>query len=409
MSLFDRIFRPKEATKSESAKNKGVTFLELNNYRPVFTDWKGEIYESELIRAAIDARARHISKLKVELKGSAQPSLQNKMKQGPNQWQTYSQFLYRLSTILDIHNTAFVVPVFDAGMVITGYYPVLPKKCEIVEYAGEQWLRYRFSHGETAAVELRKCAILNKFQYKDDFFGEDNDSLDETLKLIDIQNQGIEDGVKNAASYRFMAQVNNFTKADDLKNERVRFSKENLTKEAEAGGLLLFPNTYSNIKQIENGSFTIDPEQTKLINDNVFKYFGVNEKIMRNEADSAMLDAFFNGAIEPFAIQFSEAMTKAIFSERERANGSQLLATANRLQYMTTTQKVQMAQQMLDRGVMSINEARELFNYAPVDGGDIRTIRGEYKNAGDNDLTGNGGVTDLSTNEGSGTSGGNSQ
>jgi hypothetical protein len=187
-----------------------------------------------------------------------------------------------------------------------------------------------------------------------------------------------------------MAQVNNFTKADDLKNERVRFSKENLTKEAEAGGLLLFPNTYSNIKQIENGSFTIDPEQTKLINDNVFKYFGVNEKIMRNEADSSMLDAFFNGAIEPFAIQFSEAMTKAIFSERERANGSQLLATANRLQYMTTTQKVQMAQQMLDRGVMSINEARELFNYAPVDGGDIRTIRGEYKNAGDSDLTGGG-------------------
>ena len=147
--------------------------------------------------------------------------------------------------------------------------------------------------------------------------------------------------------------------------------------------MLLFPNTYSNIKQIENGSFTIDPEQTKLINDNVFKYFGVNEKIMRNEADSSMLDAFFNGAIEPFAIQFSEAMTKAIFSERERANGSQLLATANRLQYMTTTQKVQMAQQMLDRGVMSINEARLLFNYPEVEGGDVRTIRGEYKNAND--------------------------
>lgn len=388
MSLFDRIFRPKEATKSESAINKGVTFLELNNYRPVFTDWKGEIYERELIRAAIDARARHISKLKVDLKGTAQPSLQNKMKQGPNQWQTYSQFLYRTSTILDIHNTAFIVPVFDAGMVITGYYPVLPKRCEIVEYAGELWLRYKFTHGATAAVELRKCAVLNKFQYRDDFFGENNTPLDDTLKLIDTQNQSIQDGAKNAATYRFMAQVNNFTKADDLKNERVRFSQENLTKDAEAGGLLLFPNTYQNIKQIEDSSFQIDPEQTKLINDNVFKYFGVNEKIMRNEADSSMLDAFFNGAIEPFAIQFSEAMTKAMFSERERANGSQLLATANRLQYMTTTQKVQMAQQMLDRGVMSINEARELFNYAPVEDGDVRTIRGEYKSAGDDSLVG---------------------
>ena len=388
MGLIDRIFRPKEATKSKEAVKNGAMFYELANYRPVFTDWKGEIYESELIRAAIDARARHISKLKVELRGTAQPSLQSKMKSGPNQWQTWSQFLYRTSTILDIHNTAFIVPVFDAGMVITGYYPVLPKKCEVVEFKNELWLRYKFSHGATAAVELRKCSMLTKFQYKDDFFGENNDSLDETLKLIDIQNQGIEEGVKNAASYRFMAQVNNFTKADDLKNERVRFSQENLTKDAEAGGLLLFPNTYQNIQQIKNGNIEVDPDQQKLINDNVYKYFGVNEKIMRNEATSADLDAFFNGAIEPFAIQFSESLTKAIFSERERANGSYLTANANRLQYMTTSEKVAMAQQMLDRGVMSINEARELFNYEPVEGGDIRTIRGEYKNAGDEELTG---------------------
>ena len=126
----------------------------------------------------------------------------------------------------------------------------------------------------------------------------------------------------------------------------------------------------------------------KLIDDSVYKYFGVNDKILKNEAKGDELDAFFNGAIEPFAIQFSEVMTKAIYSERERAQGSYLIANANRLQYMTTSEKVSMAQQMLDRGVMSINEARELFNYSPVEGGDIRTIRGEYKNANDDELTG---------------------
>lgn len=379
MNLFDYIFRPDKAKKSDNAIKQGIRLIELNDYKPAFTDWHGEIYENALVRAAIDARARHISKLKVELRGTAQPSLQAKMKQGPNQWQSYSQFLYRLSTILDIHNTAFIVPVFDAGMIITGYYPVLPKKCEVVEYDGEEWLRYKFSHGQTAAVELRKCGILNKFQYKDDFFGTTNDALDETMKLIEAQTQNIEEGVKNAATYRFMAQVNNFTKADDLKNERVRFSKENLTKDSDAGGLLLFPNTYQNIQQVHADSFEIDPEQAKMINDNVYNYFGVNDKIMRNEAKSDELDAFFNGCIEPFAIQFSEVMTKAIFSERERAGGSHLIANANRLQYMNTTQKVSVATAMLDRGVMSINEARELLNYEPVDGGDVRTIRGEYK------------------------------
>lgn len=382
MSLFDLIFRPKEAVKSDNARSSNrPIFYELSGYRPAFTDRKGEIYEDALVRAAIDARARHISKLKVETVGSAQPSLQSKLKLGPNQWQTWSQFLYRTSTILDVHNTAFVVPVFDKSMTITGYYSILPKKCDLVEYKGEIWLRYKFSHGATAAVEFRKCALLTKFQYNDDFFGASNDALDETLDMISIQNQGIKDGVNNAAAYKFMAQVNNFTKADDLKNERVRFSQENLSADAEAGGLLLFPNTYQNIQQIKNAAYAVDAEQTKLIDENVFKYFGVNDKILKNEATSEQLDAFFNGAIEPFAIQFSEAMTKGIFSERERANGSFLIANANRLQYMSATQKVEMVQQLLDRGVMSINEARELFNYAPVEGGDVRTIRGEYKDS----------------------------
>ena len=70
-----------------------------------------------------------------------------------------------------------------------------------------------------------------------------------------------------------------------------------------------------------------------------------------------------------------------LFSERERAQGSHLIANANRLQYMSTSQKVAMAQQLLDRGVMSVNEARELFNYSPVENGDVRFIRGEYKDA----------------------------
>lgn len=391
MGLFEKIFRPKDAKESEKVLNSAYSlFRELNGYRPAFTDWNGEIYESELVRAAIDARARHISKLNVEMRGTALPSLQSKMRQGPNQWHTWSQFLYRVSTILDIHNTAFIVPVFDASMTITGYYPVLPKRCEVIEYKGEAWLRYKFANGDVAAVELRKCAILNKFQYKDDFFGENNNSLEDTMKLIDIQNQGIEEAVKNSASYRFLAQVNNFTLAEDLKNERIRFSTENLTKDAEAGGLLLFPNTYQNIQQIKASPFTVDADQMKLIDDNVSKYFGVNDKILTNEAKGDELDAFFNGAIEPFAIQFSEAMTKAMFSERERANGSYLTANANRLQYMTTSEKVSMAQQMLDRGVMSINEARELFNYAPVEDGNIRTIRGEYKNAADSEMVAGG-------------------
>ena len=382
MGLLDSIFRPdKNRAEQEALKNARATFKTLTAYRPAFTTWRGAIYESDLVRAAIDARARHISKLKVEIHGAAKPGLQAKLRQGPNQWQTWSQFLYRVSTILDAseRSTCIIVPVLDEYLTVTGYFPVLPNKCEVVDFKGEPWLRYNFTHGQTAATPMKDCAVLTKYQYKNDFFGDGNGALDETMKLVHIQNEGIEEAVKNSATYRFMAQVNNFTMADDLAKERKRFTQENLVADAEAGGLLLFPNTYQNIQQIKNTPYTVDAAQMELIKTNVSNYFGVNERVMQNLAAGDELDAFFNGAIEPFAIQFSEAMTKAIFTERERAQGSYLIANANRLQYMSTTAKVQMAKELLDRGVMTINEARELFNYADMEGGDVAPIRGEYK------------------------------
>jgi hypothetical protein len=125
----------------------------------------------------------------------------------------------------------------------------------------------------------------------------------------------------------------------------------------------------------------------KLIQTNVFNYFGVNEKILQNIASGDEWAAFYEGCVEVFAIQFSEVLTRMLFSEREMSQGSFVMATANRLQYMSNADKLNVAAQLTDRGVLSINEAREIFNLAPVEGGDVRTIRGEYKDA--NDLGGN--------------------
>ena len=382
MSLLDKIFRPSEAKKSEDALTQARSFFQtLTAYSPAFTNWGGAVYESEIVRAAIDARARHISKLKVETVGTANQSLQAKLKLGPSQFMTWSQFLYRTSTILDVNNTAFICPVFDRDMVITGVYPVLPASCQLVEYDGEIWLRYQFSSGQTAAVEFRKCAVLTKHQYRSDFFGDSNAPLRETMQLIHIQNQGVEEGVRNAATFRFMATLNNFSSAADLAKERERFTEANLSTESKSGGFLLFPNTYRDIKQIDVKPYAIDADQMAQIRENVFNYFGVNEAVLTNAAKAEELEAFFDGAIEPFAIQISEAMTKMLFSERERAQGSYLIANANRLQYMSTSAKVQMAKELGDRGAILIDEIRELFNFAPLpDGaGQVAPIRGEYK------------------------------
>ena len=376
MGLFDKLFgrRPKPEGKFEGA------FKMLNGYVPHFTSWAGGIYESELIRAAINARATHISKLKVETKGSARPALQNKLKHGPNEFQTWGQFLYRLSTILDIHNTAFITPVYDQYGEPSGIYTPLPDRCEMVQYNGVPYLRYEFNWGEKAALELDYCGIMTKYQYRSDFFGETNHALFPTMDLIHIQNQGIEEGVKSAATYRFMAQLANFSKAEDLAKERKRFTSENFARDAQGGGLLLFPNTYSNIKQIDVKPWVVDAEQMKIIRENVCEYFGVNDDVLMNKAYGDAWAAFYEGAIEPFAIQFSDVMTKMLFTFREQSQGNYVMATANRLQYMTNKDKLEVSAQLVDRGIISLNDAREIWNLPPVDGGDVRIMRGEYYN-----------------------------
>lgn len=388
MSLLDKIFG--RQVKEEPPRHDERIFRLLDGYRPVFRNWNGELYEDELVRAAIDAKARHISKLKVEVVGTAKPSLQAKLKLGPNQWQTWGQFLYRCSTLLDVQNTLIIAPVIDESGETTGIYPIYYRDIELVEYRGEPWVRIKFHNNERVAIEFRRLGILTRFQFKNDFFGESNKALDHTMQLIDIQNQGIEEGVKSAATFRFMATLNNFSNDADLARERERFTALNIRAD-NAGDVLLWPNTYKDIKQIESRPFVVDAEQMKLIDTNVYNYFGVNEDILQNRAIGDAWAAFYEGAIEPFAIQFSDVATKMLFTQRERENGTVVMATSNRLQYMSNADKLNISEKMADRGLMTRNEIRDIWNLAPLppEIGDTLPIRGEYYNLNETEATTN--------------------
>ena len=380
MGLKDLLFPKKEEAKKELAL-ADTTFKMINGYVPVFRTWGGEIYESQFVKASIDAKARHASKLGITIDGGTKSELMTRLKKAPNGFQTWSQFLYRVSTILDVQNTAFVIPLRDKFGATIGIYPLRPVSFELVQTRdNELWVRFRLSENERTAEKLSDLGILTRYQYKSDFFGDSNSALDETMQLISIQRQGIEEYTKNSSTYRFMARLQNFSKAEDLAKERERFDVENF-QQKNGGGLLLFPNTYTDIKQITSQSFTVDTEQLKLIERNVYDYFGVNENIIQNKAHGDEFSAFYEGAIEPFAIQLSEVLTKMLFTEGEMAFGSGIFFTSNRIQYMNNSDKLSVSRDLLDRGVLSINEAREIWQLAPINGGDIHILRGEYYNS----------------------------
>ncbi|MBP5411152.1 MAG: phage portal protein, partial [Lachnospiraceae bacterium] len=154
----------------------------------------------------------------------------------------------------------------------------------------------------------------------------------------------------------------------------------NLSAEATGGGILLLPSTYADAKQIDMKPYVVDAETIKLIDDSVNEYFGVNEAILKSEAVGDAWSAFYESIIEPFAIQFSEVMSDMIFTPREQASGSKVIATSNRLQYMSNQDKLNVTQQLVDGGIMTINDALEVWQLPPIEGGDVRVIRGEYVN-----------------------------
>lgn len=372
MNLFERIFSPSARKMAKEAKE---TFRLMTGYQPHWHSWGGKIYESELVRSAIDAGARHASKLALNVKGTAKPKLWSHTRSGANEFQTWSQFLYRVYTILMVKNNCYIVPVEADDGTHIGFTCVIPKETQLKQYKGRVYLRIK-AEGGWAAVELAKCGILTRFQFDDDLFGSDNHAMKQIMELIEMQRQGTTEAIKNSATFRFMARISNFSDEEDLALERERFNNKQLR--SGSGGILLFPNTYTDIKQLEQKAYTVDADQQKIIRTGVFEYFGVNEDVLQNKAYGDAWSAYYEGNIEPFAVSLSQTLTRMTYSDVEIANGNSIMFSANRLQYMSNSEKLNVSSAMVDRGIMTRNEAREIWNLPPVEGGDEFIVRAEY-------------------------------
>lgn len=374
MGLIERIFGKRKPLPQETSRMETFTA-----YSPVFTSWGGQLYESALVREAIYAKGRHIMKLRFDMRGSAKRELYNAVKIRPNPYSTWPDFLERCNAIYETQNNLIIVPVLDEYGLQKGFWPVFPSGCELRESGNTVYLVYQLQDGKRQAMELDKCAIIRKHQLKNDFFGENNACLTPTMELFNTFEQSIQESVKNAASYRFMAQVTNYLFDEDLRKERKRFDELNF-KNGEGGGLLLFNDNVKDIKQLEAAKNLVDKDQQELIERNVWRYFGTSEDVIMNTATPEKLSTFYDGEIEQFAIKMSDGMSSMIYTDREISAGNKALLTANRLQYMSVPDKVSMSQQLGDRGALLIDEIRDLFNYPPLpDGaGQHAPIRGEY-------------------------------
>lgn len=375
MGLFEKIFKKEQQERAMHGYFKSFTA-----YNPTFSTFEGGLYEMDLTRAAVHTFAEHCSKLKPEVSGLSADNnrLRRILQYRPNMWHDASRFLYRLATITEVNNNATIAPVLgDDGTRIEGYFPLLPSRIELVDHAGECWVRYTFSTGKRAVVEFSKVGLITKMQYEDDIFGSSNAPIKPTIQLLDTQRQGIVEGIKSSAAIRFMARLAQVANDKTIADERRRFREQDLAAENN-GGVMIFDTKYADVKQIDSKPYIVDADQRKRIEESVFYYFNTNEKILTNSFTDNEFNAYYEGKIEAWALKTGLALTNMTYTPHEISFGNAITLSSNRLQYASNDVKLKTVVELTDRGMMSRNEGREIFQMAPVPGGDEYFIRGEY-------------------------------
>ena len=367
--ILDKILGRRYYPKASAVETVGT--------RPYTTGWSGSMYQQVLVRSVIERFAIACSKLKPEIHGSARSRIRRAVETSPNQFQTWPQFLYRCATLYMNNTTVCVVPEYKPGSdVQVGFYPVPLAHAEVVDYAGEFWLRWQTLDGDTRAVELARVAIVTRFQYVSDWFGDGN-ILANTLSMLKAQEEAQKQSINDSAQLRFIGQLNGQVREEDMAKKRDRFAKDNLSGENETP-IMLYDNTFASIEQLKAQNWTIPNEEMERIENNVFDYFGINRRILQNAYDENAWDAFYEGCIEPFALALGEALTQATFTMRERP-ANRIAFSSNRLEYMSAASKRNMNKDMTDRAIITVNEGREILGLHPLDGGDVFILRGEYK------------------------------
>ena len=378
MGLLDKLFK-----KYAHSEETGLGYQTFTEYEPIFTPWSGSVIEQELTHAAIERFASACSKLKPEIYGSANTALVRAIHTQPNDMMTWSSFFNRVATCYDADGTAVVAPVFSKDYRIIGFFPLKFYTADVIDVDGEPWIKFYFNVGDPAALRLSEVCIISKMRYESDIFGVPN-FIGSTMQLIHAQNEAQENAINNAAKIRFIGQLNGQVREDDMKKKRERFVADNLSAKNE-GGLLVYDATWNNVREIKQDAYVISDAEMKRIENNVYNYFGINEKILQNSYDEDEWNAYYEGKIEPFAVALAEGMTAMSFTPQERYSFKQgrkngITISSSRLEYASINSKIKVICNMVDRGLMSINQALEVMQLPPVADGDTRVIRGEYVN-----------------------------
>lgn len=373
-SLFGMIFGTKKQTKITETQ-----LQMLSNYNSQFTTLSNNTYDSKVARQCIDRIATHCAKLipkhikdsiSNQIKGDINFLLQNE----PNPIMSTFDFIYRTISMLYTDSNAFVYIAKDKNGMITGFYPVLALNYDLLQdKTGNIYFQFKFVNGQVYTLPYIELIHLRLFYNQHDIFGTNNKILQTDLETAHTASEGIKNAIKTSNNLKGILKfTNSMLKEKDIKSSKDAFVKDFLNLENESG--IAAVDGKAEFQEVNLKPITLDKEQLEQVNYNIFDYFGISEKIVRNNFNSIEWNAFFEGVIEPRAIQMSNAFTNKIFSYKARKDGHKIVFTANRLQYASLDSKINLIKVAGSYGLLTKDDGREILDMTPLGGEEGKKI-----------------------------------
>ena len=376
MGIFQNLFK---SVKND--QNKTYTqFQEIGTYKSYFGSFGNNIYMSDDVRSCIRALSEHTSKANPRC---TDKNVYNLLSLRPNKFMNGKDFLAKTRNLLEIYNTAFIFIDRDQRGHTVALYPIPYQTFEAVQYKGDLYVQFQFAGVgiQKLTVPWADLAVLRKDYLMSDIAGESNAPLLGTLDIQSTLDQGLQNAVKSTSNLRgILKSTKGMLSPEVLKEQKDNFVRDYMNID-NSGGIASLDATQE-FKEINIKPTTASAEEQKAYTDRVYRYFGVNEKIIKSNYTESDYDAFYESRIEPFLVALSLELTYKIFTERERSFGNEVWYESNRLQFASAKTKISMVA-LVDRGLMTPNEYRALFNMSPYDGGDEFVLRLDTSKTGD--------------------------
>ncbi len=386
-NMFSRIFG-KEKKPPQSMQLMRM----LNGYTNEYTPFNGSAYDNATVRSCVDTIARHASKLNprhiVRKDGKVIKTLDDQLSYllsvRPNPLMTSAEFIEKIVNQYLTTNNLFVFIQRDGGAAPVALWPLDFSNVTLYEDTKHViYAKFTFGAGYQTAVPYDSIVHIRRHYNRDEMYGDPEARvLAEDLTLLTAVKTSVVNIVKNYGKLRGIVKFLQTLRPEDLKRNFESFVEKFVNPSANGSGIAPLDNT-AEYQALPADNTTFDAGTMTYARDNIYKYFGVSEKLVNGTYDEAEFIAFYESVIEPLALKLSQAFTTVLFTQREQGFGNEVVFETNRLNYISVASKINLVKQLLPAGILTINDARDLFGYAPVPDGDERIVSLNYIKASD--------------------------